>query len=73
MNHPVESGQSATWQMVQKLMESELDAKRALMDDPEFHDFLEYFIAETVFNATAEMAENLDIGHESDSFAATEQ
>jgi len=67
MSHSAEDTEQITWQQVQQQM----DSQKGLVGDTEFHDFLEYFISETVFNVTSEMVENMDIEHENN--MATEQ
>jgi len=52
------------WKHVMAEMGTELDAKRRMLKDTEFHDFLEFFISETVFNLTAEMVEKFKAADE---------
>lgn len=70
LTHPMAT-QTATWQQVQANMGGGAAEKKQqpLLGDSEFHDFLEYFISETVFNVTSEMVENLDIDHENNDTA----
>merc|ERR1719295_22945 len=65
MNHPMESEKQITWQKVKEQMVKE-KANESLLNDTEFHDFLEYFISETIFNVTSDLVENLDIDPEDD-------
>ena len=49
-----------TWQILKKKMDDSRDKTKKLMEDTEFHDFLEGFISDTMFDITDEMLENSD-------------
>ena len=50
-----------TWQELKNEMNNNWDKKKQVLQDTEFHDFLEYVISETLFNITAEMLENFEM------------
>ena len=66
MNRTQQTESGLSWRQLKEEMNKEWDEKKKILQDTEFHDFLEYVVSETVFNVTAEMLENFESGIQSD-------